>query len=295
MGHAVTATADRNRPLKSRLLIGTVLVLSTAAPGAALADGRDPADPPRGSDYYFAFDESALRRDIARIRYFYIAPEDDTPVPDAAADAAPGNDMVFLGGPAQGGFVGFWDAADLPPAGPGEVAGSWFDRTEFGFDWRPYVADTKQRSPRKIGRLLTAGDVDHVGVRADLTALVPTATEEADAASAWRVTGMLGATSLSLASGAPGAGSGNDLTGDLYWDIGVGWSSGPVSLSAGYESTYRQIEGVPAGMAVLSFGADYAVLPGLSVYGELNVVDDPALPAEQGLGTVIVLGTGLNF
>lgn len=293
MGHAVTAIADRNRPLKSRILIGAVLVLGAAAPGSALADGRDPADPARGSGYYFAFDESALRRDIARIRYFYVAPEDETPAP--VADAAPGDDMVFLGGPAQGGFVGFWDATDLPPAAPGDVAGSWFDRTEFGFDWRPYVTDTRERNPRKIGHQLTAGDIDHVGVRADLTALVPTAAEEADAASAWRVTGMLGATSLSLASGVPGAGSGNDLTGDLYWDIGVGWSSGPVSLSAGYESTYRQVEGVPAGMAVLSFGADYAVLPGLSVYGELNVVDDPALSAEQGLGTVIVLGTGLNF
>lgn len=294
MGTSFTVTADRNRPLKSRLVIGAVLALGAAAPGTAFADGRDAADTARGSAYYFAFDEGALRRDIARIRYFYVAPESETPSQDTAA-VAPDDEMVFLGGPAQGGFIGFWDAADLPPAAAGEVAGSWLDRTEFGFDWRPYVTDSKERNPRKIGRLMTAGDVDHIGVRADLTALVPTAAEEADAASAWRVTGMLGSTSLSLASGAPGTNARNDLTGDLYWDIGVGWSSGPISLSAGYESTYRQIEGVPTGMAVLSFGADYAVLPGLSVYGEFNVVDDPALSAEQGLGTVIVLGTGLNF
>lgn len=289
-----TDIVDRVRPLKSRLLIGAVLALGATAPNAALADGRDSAATVHASDgYYFAFDEGALRRDIARIRYFYVAPEEEAPSPDLAAGSS--DDMVFLGGPAQGGFVGFWDAADLPPTAQGEVAGSWLDRAEIGFDWRPYVTDARERNPRKIGRLMTAGDVDHIGVRADLTALVPNDPEETDTASAWRVTGMLGSTSLSLASAAPGTGSGNDLTGDLYWDIGVGWSSGPISLSAGYESTYRQIEGVPAGMAVLSFGADYAVLPGLSVYGELNVVDDPALSTEQGLGTVIVLGTGLNF
>lgn len=281
--------------MKSNLLIGVVLALGIAAPGAALAEGRDATRAGDGSKYYFAFDEGALRRDIARIRYFYVAPDVDAPVPPVAADAAAGDEMVFLGGPSQGGFAGFWDTADLPPVVPGEVAGSWFDRTEFGFDWRPYVTDVKERDPRKIGRLMTNGEVDHVGVRADLTALMPADTMAADAASAWRITGMLGSTSLSLASRTPRAGAGSDLTGDFYWDIGVGWSSGPVSLSAGYESTYRQIEGVPAGMAVLSFGADYAVLPGLSVYGEFNVVDDPAMVGEQGLGTVIVLGTGLNF
>ena len=48
-------------------------------------------------------------------------------------------------------------------------------------------------------------------------------------------------------------------------------------------------------MAVLSFGADYAILPGLSLYGELNVVDDPDSFGEERLGTVFILGTGLNF
>lgn len=281
----------RERPLTYRVFIATVMAVSLCASAAARADSGDPAGRVGESGYYFAFDEGALRRDIARIRYFYV--ETDLDAPEAAVTE--GSDMVFLGGPAEGGFVGFWDAAALPPVVPGEVAGSWFDRTEFGFDWRPYVTDSSERDPRRIGRLMTAGEVDHIGVRADLTALVPTDTQAAETASAWRITGMLGSTSLSLASGGPAVGVGNELTGDLYWDIGVGWSSGPVSLSAGYESIYREIEGVPSGMAVLSFGADYAVLPGLSVYGELNVVDDPAAADEQGLGTVIVLGTGLNF
>lgn len=286
---AAIQSIERIRPLKSQILIAATLAAGLVASDNALADGGDPAGPARESDYFFAFDEGALRRDIARMRYFYVSTDLESP----QTEPAPSTEMVFVGGPGTGGFVGFWDAATLPPVVPGEVAGSWLDRTEFGFDWRPYVTDSSERNPRRIGRLMTAGEIDHVGVRADLTALVPTDTEAADAASAWRITGMLGSTSLSLASGA--SGGGNDLTGNLYWDIGVGWSSGPVSLSAGYESTYREIEGVPAGMAVLSFGADYAVLPGLSVYGEFNVVDDPAAAGEQGLGTVIVLGTGLNF
>lgn len=274
--------------MKNRPVIGAVLAAGLALSAPALAG---PADSAGDADYYFAFDETALRRDIARIRHFYVDAESEAPI----VEAVPEDAMVFIGGQGQGGFAGFWDPGTLPPPGPGELAGSWFDRTEFAFEWGPYYAGGADRNPRRLGRLMTGGDVDKVGVRADLTALAPPLLDAIGPASAWRITGTLGSTSLSLLPGASAALLENDLAGELYWDVGVGWSSGPVSLSAGYEATYRAIEGVPAGTAVLSLGADYAVLPGLSVYGELNVVDDPALAGEQGLGTVILLGTGLNF
>lgn len=274
--------------MKRQFLIGTVVVLGFGASGTAFAEGER-ADS-RNPEYYFAFDEVAMRRDSARIREFYVAPETEAPA------EATETGMVFLGGAAEGGFVGFWDGGTTAGGDAGGAPSSWLDRMEIGFDWRPYATGARHRDPRRIGRFATAGDVDQVGVRADLTALLPTGPAADGAASAWRITGMLGSTSLSLTSDLPvDPRSGTNFTEELYWDIGVGWSSGPMSLSAGYETTYRDVAGVPAGMAVLSFGADYAVLPGLSVYGEFNVVDDPAAAEQQGLGTVIILGTGVNF
>lgn len=279
--------SGRNQ-LKLDLFCTSVLAFVIGAPFGALADGKNANSSSNADSYYFAFDELALRRDIARIRHFYVDPPPTLP-------AAGGNaDMIYLGGPAQGGFVGFW-GPDAPDPASTIGANSWLDRMEFGFDWRPDVTDLGRPAARTISRMLTTGDIEHVGVRADLTALLYGEEGSSEGVSAWRITGMLGSTSLSLATSGLVPESNTPGSGDLQWDIGVGWSSGAVSVSAGYESTHREVEGNPSGIAVLSFGADYAVLPGLSVYGEFNVVDDPAIASEQGLGTVIVVGTGLNF
>jgi hypothetical protein len=48
-------------------------------------------------------------------------------------------------------------------------------------------------------------------------------------------------------------------------------------------------------MAVLSFGAGYAIVPGLSLYGELSLVDESAEFDVGRLDTVVIIGTGLNF
>jgi hypothetical protein len=70
-----------------------------------------------------------------------------------------------------------------------------------------------------------------------------------------------------------------------------------MSLNAGYQSVYSLNEAgeSESAMAVLSLGADYSVLPGLSVYGELNVIDGPPDENEDGLGTVVIVGTGVSF
>lgn len=264
-----------------------MLAAAIGFPSAVLADANA-ENVSNQSSHYFVFDEAALRRDIARVRHFYVDPPRDD------VDGAETDSMVFLGGPAQGGFVGFW-GSDVP--GPATTYGtsSWLDRMEFGFDWRPDVTESQHRSPRAVSRILTTGELERVGLRADLTALLSEGDGSGVGASAWRITGMLGSTSLSLATSDMDPAATEPGVGDLQWDVGVGWSSGAVSLSAGYESTYREVEGTPSGIAILSFGADYAVLPGLLVYGEFNVVDNPTVESDQRLGTVIVLGTGVNF
>jgi len=251
------------------------------------ARAEDPSDEPMDSGgYYFGSDEASLRRDITDIRYYYA----HTDHFEAALDD-PREEFVYFGagyaaGPGEYGVP--VPSAFQGPGGGGIPA----DRPEvvFGLDWHPdvtatyYGADTRQ-----IGRAMTGSEIERIGVRADFTALL--LDHSGAGTTAWRVSGALGSTSLSLA--APGVGL-PESGGGLLWDVGVGWSSGAVSLSAGYQSASRFVED-GGGVAVLSLGADYTVLPGVSIYGELNLIDDPLYVGPERLGTVIILGTGLNF
>lgn len=276
--------------MRHGFFISGLLGIAVAMPGVVRADetaGPDDAPQP----YYFAFDESSLRRDIARIRNFYVEPVSGQPLEDGNSD------VVFLDGGVSGGFVGFWDPGDSLSSTPHETGGSWFNRVEFGFGWTPELTGAEGQGARTLTRSLAGLDVERVGVRADLTALFRNDPRSGAGASAWRVTGMLGSTSLSLAPDADITRAAEGGTDNLLWDIGIGWSSGPISLSAGYQSIYSSIEGEDTGVTAgrLSVGADYVVVPGFSVYGEFNVVDDPALDGEERLGTIVVIGTGLNF
>lgn len=271
-------------------LVSGLLGIAVSMPGVARADetaGPDAAPQP----YYFAFDESSLRRDIARIRNFYVESVSNLPPEDGNSD------LVFLGGGASGGFVGFWDPGGSLPSTPYETTGSWFNRVEFGFGWTPELTGAGEPGARTVTRSLAGLDVEKIGVRADLTALFRDDPHSGAGASAWRVTGMLGSTSLSLAPDANIGGAAEGSSDNLLWDIGIGWSSGPISLSAGYQSIYSSVEGEDAGVTAgrISVGADYLVVPGFSVYGEFNMVDDPAPDGEERLGTIVVIGTGLNF
>lgn len=276
--------------MRHGFFLSGLLGIAVLMPGVARADdaaGPDGVPKP----YYFAFDESSLRRDIARIRNFYVESDSGAPVEDGNSD------LVFLGGIASGGFVGFWDPGGELPSTPYETTGSWFNRVEFGFGWAPELTAAEPQDARTVTRSLAGLGVEKVGVRADLTALLRDDPRSGAGASAWRVTGMLGSASLSLAPGGDIADSAAGGADNLLWDIGIGWSSGPVSLSAGYQSIYSTVEGEDTGVTAsrLSVGADYVVVPGFSVYGEFNLVDDPAVDGEERLGTIVVIGTGLNF
>ncbi len=95
-----------------------------------------------------------------------------------------------------------------------------------------------------------------------------------------------------------------------YWDVAASFETGPIYLSAGYfsgltegtrffgESTYEH----------LSMSADYNVAPGLTVYAEINLIEQDVasmlLETEDGLllrpllsnsTTSLIIGTNINF
>lgn len=266
-----------------------LLWVAVLAPAPAFADGAAGQAGDSGR-YYFGMDELRLRRDIADIRYFYTQPARQG---DEAGET--GDGFLFFS-------AGFGDTVSGPtiaivPQSPGVVAPQGATArpqdVELWVNWRPDVTGGETSTDtRQMGRSLTGSAIDRIGVRADVTALL--FDESGAGTTAWRVTGALGSTSLSLVTGEPVIVGGADSARGLLWDVGVGWSSGPVSLNAGYQSTAGLLES-GGDIAVLSLGADYAVLPGLSVYGELNVIDDTAATSTERLGTVFILGTGLNF
>lgn len=240
--------------------------------------------------YYFGLDELRLRRDIIDIRYYYARPSRLKLELDNSRDG-----LVYFGA----GLAGPYGTHRIPAAtasqghGGMEVAPGLPQDIALWVDWRPDVTQGIYGSDsRRFGRALTGSEFERIGVRADVTALL--FDNSGTGTTAWHVTGALGSTSLSfvtdesIGAGIPEGGLG------LLWDIGVGWSSGAVSLSAGYQSTTGLLDD-GGDIAVLSLGADYTILPGLSVYGELNLVDDPAVDGPERLGTVIILGTGLTF
>jgi hypothetical protein len=256
------------------------------APTAVLADGAVQQTAGAGG-YYLGFDEVRLRRDIADIRYYYTRPTSLSLNTDGLEDG-----FVYFGGD---GFAGYRIPVTgiAPATGGSEIPSERSQDVGLWIDWRPDVTgDDYSADAAQMGRSLTGSDIERVGVRADVTALL--FDDSGGGTTAWRVTGALGSTSLSLLSDDHLIVGGADNHRGLLWDVGVGWSSGAVSLNAGYQSATSLIED-GSDIAVLSLGADYAILPGLSVYGEFNVIDDPATMGDERLGTVFIVGTGLNF
>jgi hypothetical protein len=262
-------------------------VVAVLVPSATLADDSSGAATAAGG-YYYGLDEIRLRRDIVDIRYYYTRPA------GLETDSSHEGFVYFGAGSALGRASPRISVVQALPVAGGSVIPP--DRSQdigLWVDWRPDVTgDYFGADTRQIGRSLTGSEIDRIGVRADVTALL--FDDSGAGTTAWRVSGALGSTSLSLLTGDPAIDGTIDSGGGLLWDVGVGWSSGSVSLNAGYQSASRLFDN-GGDIAVLSLGADYAILPGLSVYGELNVIDDPATAGAERLGTVFILGTGLNF
>lgn len=264
--------------------VGMALLLPVTAQA-----GNSAEQPVDSDEYYYGLDESNLRRDIVNIRHYYSRPV----TPDLGGDETQ-DGYVYFGASGKGGFTGLWipAATDLRASGRPD-APEWANDVRFGVDWRLDVPGAASANARRAGRSLAGSEFDRVGVRADVTALLFDNT--GNETTAWRVSGALGSTSLSLVSSDPLQADAAEGDGGLLWDVGVGWTSGSVSLNAGYQSGKGVVRGNETDISVLSLGADYSVFPGLSVYGEFNVIDDQDALGDDRLGTVIILGTGLNF
>lgn len=271
-------------------------MVSLPAIGHADEIATDTGD--RSEDFYSGLEDFSLRRDINGLNFsYFLQPRlsvnagEETQLDSLSAgpEGSSAGGYVSLGTPATSTFFG---------SIPGEKDGSLIDGVQFGVGWRPDVSARESMDYRRKGRGLAGSEIDRVGVRADLTAMLYDESPDNHDATAWRVTGMLGSTSLSLLSDE--SGSVRDVPADnsgLLWDVGVGWSSGAMSVNAGYQSAYSLDEagGDGSAIAVLSLGADYAIFPGLSVYGEFNLIDGPVAENDAGLGTVVIVGTGVSF
>jgi hypothetical protein len=280
-----------------RFIYFGVISALISLPATGYADELATSSDPISESYNSGLEDLSLRRDIAGVSHFYFiqprVPAD--PRSDIASDALPSNTE----GGSAGGYVSFGSPPTSTFLGSNsdENSDTWIDGVAFGVGWRPDVSDSENQNFRRAGRSFSGSEIDRVGLRADLTALLYDETARDAGSTAWRVTGMLGSTSLSLLSDNGGLDLESSGNGGLLWDIGIGWSSGAMSVNAGYQSAYSLNETgeEESSIAVLSLGADYNILPGLSVYGEFNMIDRPLDYNEDGLGAVIILGTGVSF
>ena len=276
----------------------SVLSVMVSLPAVGYADEAAEDPGPESEINYSGLEDLSLRRDITGISHFYFV-QPEAPA-YSGGDIASDGPYADVEGSSAGGYISFGTPSTSTFLGsvPEEKGDSWIDNIEFGVDWRPDVSGGEHQDYRRIGRGFAGSEIDRIGVRADLTALMYDEARDNSGPTAWRVTGMLGSTSLSLLAEDDGMelGSRSD-SGGLLWDIGVGWSSGAMSLNAGYQSAYslNQTGEEESAIAILSLGADYAILPGFSVYGEFNVIDGPPDENEDGLGTVVIVGTGVSF
>jgi len=275
-----------------------ILLAMVSLPTVGYADETAKDSSPEPEIDYSEFEDLSLRRDISSISHFYFV---QPRLPTYSRDAIiPDDSSVDVEGSSAGGYISFGTPSTSTFLGsvPEEKGDSWIDSVEFGVDWRPDASGGEHQGYRRIGRGFAGSETDRVGVRADLTLLLQDESRGMSGSTAWWVTGMLGYTSLSLLSEYDGRGlEFRAGSGGFLWDIGVGWSSGAITLNASYQSAYSLIqtgEERPA-IAVLSLGADYSILPGFSVYGEFNVTDSPPYEYEDGLGAAVIVGTGISF
>jgi hypothetical protein len=271
-----------------------ILAAVASLPAAAFGDETRPT-PTQTDEYFSTLEDLSLRRTISDLT---IVPTQDTGA--NGDDGLPVNPYAGFEGGSAGGYVNIGGPATSTflTSTLAEREQRLLDRVEFGVDWRPDVSSASIPDSRPLGRSVLGGEPDRIGLRADVTALLRNEGGERDTGTAWRVSGMLGSTSLSLMEDEGEAGSEiDDLGHGLLWDVAVGWSSGAMSLNAGYQSTFSLNETGDdmASVAVLSLGADYSLLPGLSVYGELNMIDSPLESSGEGFGAVVVVGTGVSF
>ena len=84
--------------------------------------------------------------------------------------------------------------------------------------------------------------------------------------------------------------------GGQWWDVGIGYTTGPWSVSAGAFFSEKTNATGDSDVDIYSFGASFAVAPGLKVVSDINFidVDDPGAAADNE-GYTFVLAVQADF
>ena len=129
---------------------------------------------------------------------------------------------------------------------------------------------------------------------------------------AWAVGGTVSFQGFSIGAGYGDSGDGGQTKGNgadsgSFWDVGLGYSNGPLTIGAGYFNGDKE-NTTGTGDSDVDFytvGANYAVAPGLDVYAEYDYVDlnNPAYTTVDGDGvlrlkndaSIFMVGTKISF
>lgn len=82
---------------------------------------------------------------------------------------------------------------------------------------------------------------------------------------------------------------------ESFYDVAAGFSNGPVAASIGYFVGTDSSAATDATHTILSLTADYALAPGLSVYGEYTTIEDETAAAVTYEGSAITVGASVSF
>jgi hypothetical protein len=184
--------------MTNKFIYISLLSAMVSLPAAGYADEATKDPDPGSENYYSGLEDFSLRRDITDISHFYFV-QPRVPA-NSGDDIASDGRYADIEGSSAGGYVSFGTPSTSTFLGsvPEEKGDTWIDGVEFGVGWRPDVGGGEHQDYRRAGHGFAGNEVDRVGVRADLTALLYDDTRDDSGFTAWRVTGMLGSTSLSL-------------------------------------------------------------------------------------------------
>jgi len=122
-----------------------------------------------------------------------------------------------------------------------------------------------------------------------------------DDINAWNIGALLGWRNFS-AAGSYGSWDNSGMTGvdGDYWTAGLGWTAGPIGVSATYiNSTLTETGGSDNDFQNLVLGAEYKLAAGLTPYAEVSIFDfdnnGKAATAYNNSGTIFLLGTQVAF
>jgi len=222
-----------------KLFYISALSVILALPAVGHADEAVSDSDDMSEDFYSGLEEFSLRRDISGLGHFYFV---QPKMPSDAGEESSFQDLsIYPEDSSAGGYVSLGTPTTSTFFGsvPEEEADTLIDGVEFGMGWRPDVSASESRDHRRMGRGLAGSEIDRVGVRANLTAMLYDDSPDNAGGTAWRVTGMLGSTSLSLLS--------DDVTSGLDVDVPKGFVAGEVvnvnKTAAGY---FQLVEVHPA-------------------------------------------------